>query len=268
MSAEELDPAECGPVGDLTLPSNSPWTGRYAAFRPPGTHGYPSSDDYVVIARLPGEPFRPILVTHVPFDEPPLELQDDPARPENLVLYQNCTLAWTTDGGQTFHGPPDDPDGVFFLHRFGDHWIESVHLGDADIHVRLEAAARMREVGTKPAPPGYPQVWRIPLDGGPAERVERLPPPRPYSFDRHETLLMEGSRAMPWAFLHGRGPPWESEAFLERWSGDGGPFLLARERPAGPFTPVPLIALMRELGDCPTSFFGAGAFVRTISRDG
>ena len=250
MSGALPDPADCA-VAEVLLPTNSPWTARYAAFVPGAHQPVRRNEDYIVIARRPGQPFRPVLTIPFPFDEPGLELQDDPDHPDHLVVHRRCLLTWTTDGGRSFRSLPEEDEEILFPgRRRRDRHIVSVGLTDADIFVEVDDLPRLVERGLPP--PGSPQVWRIPLDGGPAQGVDHAPPPRTHSFDRHEATLMYGDRSSPWAFLHGRGPPWESEAFLERWTRNGGRFLLAREGPVGPFTPVPLIALMRRLGDCPS----------------
>jgi len=71
------DPADCA-VAEVVPPSNSPWTARYAAFVPGAHQPVRRSEDYIVIARRPGQPFRPVFTIPFPFDEPGLELQDDP----------------------------------------------------------------------------------------------------------------------------------------------------------------------------------------------
>jgi hypothetical protein len=245
------DPTECA-VASVVLPSNSPWTARYAAFVPGAHQPVRCSEGYVVIARRPGGPFRPVLTIPCRFDERCLELQDDPERPEHLVIHQPWALRWTTDGGRSFRRLSEELEDIFRVHsRPRERYIESVRLTDADIFARVDCCRLSQLVDGRP-PPGLAQVWRIPLAGGAPEQVDEMPPPRPYAFDRYQTVLMEGSRTMPWALLYGRGPPWESEAFLERWTRDGGRFLLERDRSIGPFTPVPLIALAHRLGDCPS----------------
>jgi len=187
-----------------------------------------------------------VCAVHVPFDEEPLHLLDDPARPELAVIYQSFTLAWTIDGGRTIHHPPSEPTAAFNLHRFGDRGIQWVRIEDEFLYVGIGMSAHHQRTlwfeslqqGSTESPEvdrTVSEIWRIPLSGDwPAEAVATAAP-----------APVPGAEGEPLLRVVGRR-------------------LFTRDSPDRPFTAeVPLCDLVRSLVSVPVDFFG-GTGARTL----
>jgi len=91
-------------ICSVSLPVNIPCTGRYVIVRPAGSYGrFPNPEDHIVLARRIGGEFAAVFSTYVPFDEGSLVLWDCVEQTDHLVAYHSYYLAYSTDGGATFH---------------------------------------------------------------------------------------------------------------------------------------------------------------------
>lgn len=190
------------------MPAGGSHTGRYVLLQVCSPRGYPNDEDYILLARGPGEFFRPAYAVRVPFDEEPPLLLDYAANPMVAVVYQDFTLAWTDDGGRTIRTPPHVPEGLFKLSRFGDHRIDWLRLEGEYFYIKTAAGRRpaRRQAGHAPF---VDQVWRVRLDAaGPAERADapaetREPTVNEDIFARvvGSQLMIRSSPDSPWVEL-------------------------------------------------------------------
>jgi hypothetical protein len=163
---------------DVSPPCHGSHTGRYAILQAHSPRGYPNSEDYILLVRKPCEAFRPAFMVHVPFDEEPPLLLDYARQPEVAVVYQGFTLAWTDNGGQPIRTPPDKPEGLFKLHRFGSHWISRVEVKGEHMYVAMGAGRDCFRRLAEPDPfvGNDGRMWRFRLDGS-SDAAELVEPP-------------------------------------------------------------------------------------------
>jgi len=175
----------------IVRPSNTAM--RYVLLNAVSPDGYPTEDDYILLARRPGDTFRAVYMVYVPFDEAPPVLLNFDSHPEVAVVYQNFTLAWTDDGGATIRKPSGTPEGLFPLWRFGSHGIDWVRVQNEFLYLRMVAGRHEQS----PFVNDDRHAWRVRLDGSGSAELAELPQDLPGPSTKSADLVkVVGSRLM------------------------------------------------------------------------
>lgn len=220
-------------------PLNGSQTGNYVLLQAISPYGFPNAEDYILLARSPGGLFRPAYMVRVPFDEDRPMLLDYATRPEVAVIYQDFTLAWTDDGGRSIRTPPEAPEGLFDLWRFGPHRIDRVEIQGEHLYVKMEEGRHclLPTSAEKTAFIGDGgRMWRLRLDGS-GQAAELVAPP---------IFVSE--------------PAAKQDVFVR-----GGSQLLMRASPQAAWVEIPPEKLVEQLRTAKIDFFG-GTGARYIER--